>query len=258
LLLAGGIVMYLPMGGMAGRYSMPAVWGLDILVALLLTALVAAPDGVWRKAAWAGVGAGLAVVMVAGVGKQEKFAARARMLWDAVHYVEATAAPDTRIAWMSGDSLRGGLNVEEGIHFQWHLYHRGRRDVTIGLFDDAGQPLARVELPPLAGPPQFALIGTTAEQPGRWEPERSFAAVYWLGRRRYDCHMSRKSPAPVAVLGVRADVEDSFRKMWSDELRPRGLAAIPNFGSGLPAYTPDSNPGVDWTGGPIEIPQPGR
>ena len=184
--------MYLPMAMMSGRYAMPAVWGLDILFALLLTALVALPLTVWKKAAFAGVCTGIAVVAVANVGRQEKFAARAKMLWEAVRYVEATAPPAARIAWRSGNSLNGGLNVEEGIHFQWHLYHRGRGDVRIGLFDEAGRPLDRVELPPLAGDPQFALIGTVAEEPGRWEPERTFAAAYWLGRKRYDCHLSRK------------------------------------------------------------------
>ena len=132
----------------------------------------------------------LAIVAISNVGRQEKFAARAKMLWDAVHYVEATAPPETRIAWMSGDSLKGGLNIEEGIHFQWHLYHRGRGDVAVGLFDETGRPLQRVELPPLKAEPQFALIGTV--EPQGWEPERSFHTAYWMGRKRYDCLLTRK------------------------------------------------------------------
>jgi hypothetical protein len=86
------------------------------------------------------------------------------------------------------------LNVEEGIHFQWHLYHRGRGDVRIGLFDAAGRPLERVELPPLDGEPEFCLSGKGVA--GGWEPERTFAAAYWMGRRRYDCHLGRRPPAP--------------------------------------------------------------
>ena len=193
-LLLGGVVMYLPMDMMAGRYAMPAAWGLDILFAMLLSSLVAVPLTVWKKAAFAGVCTGLAIVAIANVGRQEKFAARSKMLWEAVHYVEATAPPDTRIAWLSGDSLKGGLNVEEGIHFQWHLYHRGRGDVKIGLFDETGQPLDRVEIPRLTGEPQFALVGKVAEKSVDWEPERSFATAYWLGRKRYDCLLSRKRP----------------------------------------------------------------
>jgi hypothetical protein len=196
LLLAGGVFAYLPMSMMSGRYAMPAVWGLDVLFALLLTALVAVPLTVWKKAAWVGVCGGLAAVMLANVGRQEKFAARARLLWDAVHHVEATAPPGTRIAWLSGDSLNGALNVEEGIHVQWHLYHRGRGDVRVGLFDESGHPLERTELRPLDGEPDLCLFGRTAAGPAGWEPERSFAAAYWMGRKRYDCHLGRRPPAP--------------------------------------------------------------
>jgi hypothetical protein len=199
LLVLAGVAVYLPMGMMSGRYSMPAVWGLDLLFALLLSALVAAPPTAWKKAAWAGVCAGLAAVAVAGIGKQEKFAARARMLWDAVHYVEANAPPGARVAWVGGDSLRGGLNIEEGIHFRWHLLHRGRGDVRVALYDTAGRPLDRTELPPPDGPPDYALYGTPGPEGGGWEPERTFAAGYWLGRKRYDCHLGRKRPAGLAA-----------------------------------------------------------
>ncbi len=214
LLLLGGIVMYLPLSMISGRYSMPAVWGLDILFAVLLSALVALPVTVWKKAAWAGVCAGVAIVAVANVGKQEKFAARAKMLWAAMHHVEATAPPGTRIAWMSGDSLRGGLNVEEGIHFQWHLYHRGRGDIRIGLFDESGKPLDRVELPPLDGEATYALMGRVTDGPGGWEPEKTFAQGYRLGRERYDCQLSRRRlPALHADAEQRKEVGKIFRAM---------------------------------------------
>src|SRR6185437_16651322 len=77
LLLLGGIGMYLPMSNIAGRYAMPAVWGLDILFALLLSALVAAPLTAWKKAAFAAICTGLAIVAISNLGRQEKFAARA-------------------------------------------------------------------------------------------------------------------------------------------------------------------------------------
>ena len=32
--------------------------------------------------------------------------------------------------WISGPAP--GLNAEEGIHFQWHLLHRGRGDLKVG------------------------------------------------------------------------------------------------------------------------------
>ena len=200
LLLAAGVVVYLPMGMMSGRYAMPAVWGLDVLLALLLTALAATPPTVWKRAAWAGVAAGLIAVAVAGVGKQEKFAARARMLWDAVHHVEATAPPGVRVAWVSGDSLKGGLNVEEGIHFQWHLYHRGRGDVKVALYDAAGQPLARTELLPPDGPADLLVCGRPEEASGFWcDPAEAFTARYWLGRKQYTCYLGRPRPPGFAA-----------------------------------------------------------
>ncbi len=195
MLLLGGVAMYLPVTIISGRYSMPAVWGLDILFGLLLTAFVAAPVTVWKKAAWGGVCAGIAVVAAANIGRQEKFAARATMLWVALHYVEANAPLGAKVAWMSGDSLKGALNVEEGIHFQWHLYHRGRGDVRIGLFDESGAPLERTELQPLDGPPQYALAGQGAVGPGGFEPVRKYAAAYWYGWKHYDWLLSRK-PVP--------------------------------------------------------------
>ncbi len=71
--------MYLPMGMISGRYAMPAVWGVDILFALLLDGRRRArpAHGLEEGFAWAGVCTGLAVVAVANVGRQEKFAARA-------------------------------------------------------------------------------------------------------------------------------------------------------------------------------------
>ena len=213
LLLFGGVAMYLPMAMISGRYSMPAVWGLDIALGLLLTALVAAPATCWKKAAWVGVCVGIAAIAIANVGRQEKFAARARMLWDAVRYVETTAPPGARVAWVSGDSLKGGLNVEEGIHFQWHLYHRGRGDIRIGLVDESGQPLERTELQPLDGPPGYTLSGSgAATGPGRWEPERVFATGYWFGRKHYDCLLSHKALAAFhADSTFRAEVEKDVR-----------------------------------------------
>src|SRR5207244_3165363 len=55
LLLVAGTAVYLPVTIISGRYAMPAVWGLDILLALLLAALAKLPAGGVRTAAWAAV-----------------------------------------------------------------------------------------------------------------------------------------------------------------------------------------------------------
>jgi hypothetical protein len=169
---------------MAARYTMPAVWGCDIALAVLLTRFLLVPAAWPRRAGWAAVGAGLAVMMAANVGRQEKVAARARMLWAALRHVEATAPPNARVAWVSGDDL----NAEEGIHFHWHLLHRGRPDVRVGLVDEAGNPVARVELPPPDGEPDYRLTaGESADGP-------TFAAAYRLGRKRYVCRLDAVAP----------------------------------------------------------------
>lgn len=114
------------------------------------------------------------------------------MLWEALEYVEASAPPDARIAWISGEAPTD-LNVEEGIHFQWHLGFRNRRpDIHLGLFDAKGQPCDRVEIPGMNGSPQLALYGANVVQQG-WEADHRFTAAYWLGRRHYDCNLSHRA-----------------------------------------------------------------
>jgi hypothetical protein len=201
-LVAAGVAVYLPMGMVSGRYTMPAVWGLDLTLAVLFSLLCAAPRSFWKGAAFLALGAGLVVVAVMSVGKQEKFAARARVLWQALEWVEREAPADARVGWVSElePSVNGAerrpvepsLNVEEGIHFHWHLLARGRGDVRVVLLDDDGRPRARRELEPVAGDP--SVIVTAAPKPPpfhdaaetQWQM-RPFRATYWAGYRSYEC-----------------------------------------------------------------------
>lgn len=184
LLLLAGIVVYLPMTMMSGRYSMPTVWGLDILIALVLTRLIALPTSIWPKLAWAGIAVGVVLVFAANLLRQEKFAARAKLLWEVMTYLEQHAGPNAKVAWLSGDSAAGELNIEEGIHVRWHLLHRGRPDIEVGLFDLDGKPLDRVELPPLTGEPTIRIAGG----PG----EVTFRQPYQFGRKVYEAHVETR------------------------------------------------------------------
>ncbi|HMC65167.1 MAG TPA: hypothetical protein VKI65_09540, partial [Gemmataceae bacterium] len=83
LLLFAGVAIYLPLDMVSGRYSMPGVWGADIGIALLLSRLGEVATVRWRPLAYAGLACGLIAVAVSNVGRQDKFAARARMLWRA-------------------------------------------------------------------------------------------------------------------------------------------------------------------------------
>jgi hypothetical protein len=197
VLLAGaGAAAYLPMDDMSGRYTMPAVWGLDVLFALLVAALLKTPAGRARTVAMLALCVGLVALLTANVLRQEKVASRARMLWQVVHHLEATASPNAGVMWVSGDSGRGALNVEEGIHVQWHLANRGRADIRIALYDANEQRVDRVELASSVGEPLFRVSGAATSPPG-WVPDRAVSEVYQFGRKRYDCHVSRRSaPAP--------------------------------------------------------------
>jgi hypothetical protein len=185
LLLLGGIAVYLPIPAISGRYTMPAVWGLDLLLAALVAALAALPGLPAKRIAWAALAVGLIVVAGANVGRQEKFAARAAVLWDTLRYVETSATPDDRIAWYSGSAL----NAEEGIHFHWHLLAHGH-DLPVDLFDDHGRPEERCELSKAAGHDGWAVTGSPEAPPGgTWELKKTFRRPYWGGRREYDCYL---------------------------------------------------------------------
>ena len=191
LLFAAGVAVYLPMPMMAMRYTMPAVWGLDIAFALALTALLTRDGSRLRSAALAAIVVGLGVTFAANVGRQARFAARSEFLWAALHHVEQTAEPGAVVAWVSGPNPADALNPEEGIHFHWHLQHRGRGDIQIALLDPAGRPIPRVELPTVTGPPTHRLRQTT-------DPTASpaFTATYWLGRKSYRCVYEPVAAAP--------------------------------------------------------------
>jgi hypothetical protein len=197
-LLAAGVTIYLPLDAVSARYSMPAVWGADLLVAVLLGTLwerTTAPR--LRLAAGVLLVGGLLGGLVANLGKQDKFAARANLLWQALEHVEAQAPPNTAIAWLGGPQL----NIEEGIHFCWHLQNRGRDDLNVCLLDDRGNPVSRRELTPADEPPLFLVSGSAAPPPGGpWQKERDLSAFYWGGFRRYDCYLYRRAilPAPTS------------------------------------------------------------
>jgi hypothetical protein len=190
-LLVFGVGVYLPLSAVAGRYSMPGVWGADLLIAVLLNELAAVRLTIWRRAAYVAFGCGLIAVSLANLGKQDKFAARAALLWQTVNYVARQAPPGACIAWI-GDPT---LNVEEGIHFCWHLHARGRGDLSVHLLDADGKRVARPEVLSSDKQPLLAVTGSAPASPGQWQPVRDFRVFYWWHRRQYDCHLWQ-APVP--------------------------------------------------------------
>ncbi len=205
VLVAGGIVVYLPVEIMSGRYAMPAVHGgLDILFAVFLTTFTFLPLTYCKKSAWAGLCTALAVIAVANVGKQQKFAARANMLWDAVHYVESTAPKNAHVAWISGDNFASDLNVEEGIHFpvasrkSWS-WRRENRSLQRKWKQTQANRAPFYSMTP----DSLSCSGKRSDEPAGWEPERTFVSAYWLGRKQYHCHLGHKSAAESVVEAAR-------------------------------------------------------
>jgi hypothetical protein len=183
-LLLSGFAVYLPVSIMCGRYTMPAVWGADVLLGLLLTRFLSVPRS-WAKAgAWVLVGGGLAAVLVASVGRQEKLAARSRLLWQVLDHVERSAPAGAVVEWVSGPPEAGELNAEEGIHFYWHLLHRERADVRVRLTDTLGRPVTRVELPPPPGPLRFRVAASATDSP-EWRTTANVRQPYHLGRKAF-------------------------------------------------------------------------
>jgi len=215
LLLLGGIAIYLPMDGISGRYTMPAVWGLDVLIAVILTSILTMPSVTWKRVAVGKFAIGLIVVAIANIGRQEKFAARAEMLWQALEWVEREPlSPGTTVAWISDSAASTGgkaaytspipgLNIEEGIHFDWHLRARHRANRSVQLLDEAGHVQERVEVN-TANIPSPQIVVTAFDEPPlalgtAWEKKQTFEGVYWAGWKRYRCSVWIRTPPTIAA-----------------------------------------------------------
>ena len=190
-LFLGGVLVYLPLNIMAARYTMPAIWGADIGLGVLLSGFLAVPLSWPKRIAWGGLAAGLIAMVIVNVDRQEKVAARARMTWALLHHLEATAPTHAKVAWVGGDTAAGELNIEEGIHFRWHLLHRGRGDIAISLFDRDGTPIDRVEIEPLTGSADYRVVGSDIEISPLWQTEAPFARAYRFGRKQFSCRLER-------------------------------------------------------------------
>jgi hypothetical protein len=194
LLLFAGVIIYLPMDAMSGRYVMPGIWGLDIFLGIGLTAFLAIASTPLKRVAWCSFALGLIAVAMANVGKQEKLAARTKMLWETLEWVEQNVPPGSRIAWIGGEDSHS-LNIEEGIHFRWHLEARNRSDLQIALYDERSQLQKRTELKQFDGEPDYRIVGSSGgTERTRWREERRFAAGYWANTRRYESAVERPTP----------------------------------------------------------------
>jgi hypothetical protein len=188
LLLLCGLGIYLPMPPfVAGRYSMPAVWGADILIAALLSTLTVVSTSACKRLAAGALACGLVGLMAANVGRQQKLSARSDMLWQAVEYVERNAPQGAVIDWVGSEQL----NVEEGIHFQWHLAARGRSDIQLRLVDASANEIDRREIRRASAVPVWRIVGGQTPV-GTGEVLHTFATSYHLGGKHFDCYLTHR------------------------------------------------------------------
>jgi hypothetical protein len=195
-LLLCGFAVYLPMNIMSGRYTMPAVWGVDLLFALLLASFIRIEQTRLTQFAWAVLGVGMIALMVAGVNRQEKIVARNTMLWAMLHRVEKDVSTGAVLEWRSGPTENGELNTEEGIHFYWHLLHRGRGDIRILLTDMIGQPIPRVELADVTTEPAYRLSSRGSELEPAWKLVANEHRPYRYGTKRHEVAFETRRPLP--------------------------------------------------------------
>ncbi|MEX2213261.1 MAG: hypothetical protein WD768_03985 [Phycisphaeraceae bacterium] len=193
LLFIFGMAIYLPINAYGGRYAIPAVWGAYLTIAVFLATVIRLKASRATQVAWIALIGGLIAIAIASIGKQEKLIARANMLWQAVEWVEKNVPADTAIAWLSGDSDQGALNIEEGIHFQWHLDFRGKKKVRVLLYDESWKPLNRVEIDAGKEKPELAIWGKPVPATAPLKPDESFVTTYRFGAKQYECHLGRRA-----------------------------------------------------------------
>jgi hypothetical protein len=198
LWLSAGIVVYLPMNAMSGRYTIPAVWGLDLIVAALFSAVLEETRPVGQQAAFAALVCGLICVAAANLGRQERFAARAALLWNALEWVETEAPDGACVAWQCSPTL----GAEEGIHFNWHLQARARKKVSVVLVDEHGKPIPRPELRSTGVTtlsPSVIITGSPAQPRDGWDVRQLLRVPYWMSTRTQECYVWMPSDGDYAA-----------------------------------------------------------
>jgi hypothetical protein len=214
LLWTGSVVVYLPMNAMTGRYIVPGVWGLNLIIAILLGGLTQIRLPAWTRASWAALSIGITVILIQTIGKQLEFRARNELLWETVEWIEREVPDGAQIAWISQDNLRNDLNSSEGIHAYWHMKERKRKRIRIGLYTADGTFIESTEIQPIEGTPDWA-IWALAPNPWREHCDvRKRAEVpYWLGSRRFECTIgtSRSGGHTRSSADATADIAHDLR-----------------------------------------------
>ena len=80
---------------------MPAVWGLNLALAVVFSELARVPAGALRRGAYVALGLGLATALASSLGKQDRLVQRTELLWQVLARVEQDAPAGVCIGWLS-------------------------------------------------------------------------------------------------------------------------------------------------------------
>jgi hypothetical protein len=188
ILLLCGTGIYLPIDGVAGRYTMPAVWGVDLILATIFDGLVRAAPGLWKRAAIASVCLCLPALAIMNYGKQSKALARSNLLWQPLQFLEGHAPAHATVVWQGTADIvprNNELPFSESVHFGWHLQARGRSDIEIRT---VSMSQARTDWPK-TDESTWVISSQPPPAGGDWELVREFHASFWAGWRDYGCYL---------------------------------------------------------------------
>jgi hypothetical protein len=183
-LLVLGTIVYLPIGSASGRYTMPAIWGADLLIAVLLSAVAILVPPLGQRIVCVAFFVGLIAIAVPNVGKQEQYAARLKMLWKTLYEVEHIAPAGARIAWVGA----AWPNDQEGVHFASHVQGRGRSDLQFQAVQATHATPSISVAAAGAGPPSFVITGS----PTVFERQKLLCMIdvpYWFGLYHYRSYL---------------------------------------------------------------------
>ncbi|MFQ3650122.1 MAG: hypothetical protein SNJ75_07305 [Gemmataceae bacterium] len=140
LLMVSGMGIYMPITEMYPRYTMPAVWGYDLLFALILTQLEVG-SLVWRQLALAGLLITLGIVGWRCLARQDELIARGQMNWLAVRYLEHhfTAEDAVAVVHPRQATTHLDLSQSECFHLIGHLKQRGRVQASMQSGPEPGE-----------------------------------------------------------------------------------------------------------------------
>lgn len=177
LLLSFGLAVYLPWSQSHYRYSMPAVWGADILLGLLLTAAAVHLSFFVRTCLYCVVLMGLLKIGSDTYTVQRTLTARLIPMWQVLKDLEARQPASFALVKGNGTDFY----EEECFHFRFHFSHRGSDKSRLTIVPRETMPTTEF------------VITRSNECPGdRYSIEKQYAPPTY-GRKVPGCYLWKRT-----------------------------------------------------------------